>query len=153
MKIKEKSIADIKVKKLNTKAILPYHGSECAAGYDLYSCIEEPITIRPHETVKISTGLAMKLPDGYFGAIFARSGLATKQGLRPGNCVGVIDEDYTGDIIVSLHNDSNNNQIVMPGQRVAQFILLPYLTIKFDEVDSLTETKRGTGGFGSTGIA
>lgn len=142
---------DIKVKKLNDKAILPYHGSDASAGYDLCACIDVPINIRPHETVKISTGLSMELPHGYFGAIFARSGLATKQGLRPSNCVGVIDEDYRSDVIVALHNDLNEEQIVMPEQRIAQLILLPYQNINFIEVDKLTDTKRGAGGFGSTG--
>ncbi len=143
---------DIKIKKLNDKAMLPYHGSDGAAGYDLYACIDMPIEIRPHETVKISTGLSMALPHGYFGAIFARSGLATKQGLRPSNCVGVVDEDYRSDVIVALHNDSNEEQIVMPGQRIAQLILLPYQNMNFIEVDELTKTDRDIGGFGSTGV-
>lgn len=143
---------DIKIKKLNDRAILPYHGSDGAAGYDLYACIDMPIEIRPHETVKISTGLSMALPHGYFGAIFARSGLATKQGLRPSNCVGVVDEDYRSDVIVALHNDSNEEQIVMPGQRIAQLILLPYQNMNFIEVDELTKTDRDIGGFGSTGV-
>lgn len=142
---------NIKVKKLNDKAILPYHGSEYSAGYDLCACIDTSIEIRPHETVKIPIGLSMELPLGYFGAIFARSGLATKQGLRPANSVGVIDCDYRGEIIVALHNDTNDEQIVVPGQRIAQFVLLPYQPMSFVQVDELNQTGRGEGGFGSTG--
>lgn len=142
---------NIKVKKLNDKAILPTKGSDYAAGMDLYACIETPIEIQPHETVKIGTGLAFELPHGYFGAVCARSGLATKQGLAPANKVGICDEDYTGEYIVALHNHSNVPQTVAPNERIAQLIIMPYLAVNLTEVDELTETKRGDGGFGSTG--
>ena len=142
---------EVKIKLLNDKAIIPTRGSEKAAGYDLYSTTNE--TIMPHETVKVGTGLAIQPPKGYFGAIFARSGLATKNGLRPANCVGVIDSDYRGPVIVALHNDSNELQVIPHGIRLAQFILLPYLPIKgFEVVDELNDTERGENGFGSTGV-
>lgn len=142
---------DIKIKRLNDRAVIPTHGSEYAAGVDLYSCNKQMITIPPHETVKIGTGLAFGLPHGYFGGIFARSGLATKQGLRPANCVGVCDEDYNGEYIVAVHNDSENPRIVEYGDRIAQLVLLPYVNMNFIEVDELNDTERGDGGFGSTG--
>lgn len=142
---------NIKIKKLNENAIIPTRGSEYAAGVDLYACIDKPIEIQPHETVKIGTGLAMELPDGYFGAIVARSGLATKQGLRPANCVGCCDSDYRGDYIVPLHNDTDITQTVIPNERIAQLVIMPYLPVDFTEVDELTETERGNGGFGHTG--
>ena len=142
---------NIKIKKLNENAIIPTKGSEYAAGVDLYACIDKPIEIQPHETVKIGTGLSMELPTGYFGAIFARSGLATKQGLRPANCVGCCDSDYRGDYIVPLHNDTDITQTVIPNERIAQLVIMPYLPVDFTEVDELTETERGDGGFGHTG--
>ena len=140
----------INIKRLNPNAILPTRGSEQAAGYDLYACIDEPVTIPPHSTVKVGTGLSIELPDNYFGAIFARSGLATKKGLRPSNCVGVCDSDYRGEYIVALHNDSNIGVIVNPEERIAQLVVMPYLPVEFNEVDSLSDTERGDGGFGST---
>ena len=139
------------VKKLNPNATLPTQGSAEAAGWDLYACIDEPIPINPHETEKIGTGLAFELPKYTFGGIFPRSGLATKQGLRPANCVGVCDSDYRGEYIVAVHNDSDTVKIVEPGERIAQLIVLPYVPIHFNLVDSLSETERGAGGFGSTG--
>lgn len=139
----------VKIKKLNKDAQMPTYGSELAAGADLYSTIDA--TIPAHETVKIGTGLAIKPPKGYFGAIFARSGLATKCGVRPSNCVGVCDEDYTGEYIVALHNDSEDPATIKKGDRIAQLVFLPYLTADFVEVDELAETERGSGGFGSTG--
>lgn len=142
---------DIKIKKLNDKAKIPTRGSDYAAGYDLYACIDVPAIILPHHTVKIGTGVAMNLPEGYFGAIFARSGFATKQGCRPANCVGVCDEDYTGEYIVAVHNDSENDQVIKPGDRIAQLVLMKYTEINFIEVDELQKTKRGDDGFGSTG--
>ena len=142
---------EIKFKKLNEKAVVPTRGSEYSAGYDLSACIDRPLTIPAYETVKIGTGLAMELPHGYFGAIFARSGLATKQGLRPANCTGVVDEDYRNEYIVALHNDTDIAQLIMPGQRIAQLVLLPYYEMEFTEVDELSESERGLGGFGSTG--
>jgi dUTP pyrophosphatase len=140
----------VKVKKLNENAQLPTQGSEWSAGWDLYACIDEPISINPHTTVKIGTGLAFELPKYTFGGIFPRSGLATKQGLRPANTPGVCDSDYRGEYIVALHNDSDTVKIVEPGERIAQLIVLPYVPIQFDLVDSLSETERGAGGFGST---
>ena len=142
---------NVNIKKLNDNAIIPTRGSEYAAGYDLYACINEPVVIYPHETVKIGTGIAIEIPDGYFGAIFARSGLATKKGLRPSNCVGVCDSDYRGEYIVALHNDANELMVVEPNERIAQLVVMPYLPVKFTEVDELSDTERGSGGFGSTG--
>lgn len=143
--------AKIKIKKLTDTAKTPTRGSEYAAGYDLYADVKENVQIKPHETVKIGTGLAMEIPDGYFGAIFARSGLAAKEGLRPANCVGVCDSDYRGEYIVAIHNDSEETRTVTAGERIAQLIVMPYLPVTFDEVAELTDTNRGEGGFGSTG--
>lgn len=136
--------------KLKENAIVPTAGSSQAAGYDLYACIDEPIEIAPHTTVKIGTGLAMTPPEGHFGAIFARSGLATKQGLAPANKVGMCDIDYTGEYIVALHNHSTETRIVQPNDRIAQVSFIPYSSVEFIEVDALEETDRGSGGFGST---
>jgi len=144
-------IMKIEIKKLNENAVIPTRGSEQAAGYDLYAATTDVITIKPHETVKIGTGLAIAVPDGYFGAIFARSGLAAKQGLRPANCVGVADSDYRGEYIVALHNDTDEERTIEPKERIAQLVVMPYLAVEFDEVDELSETARGAGGFGSTG--
>lgn len=141
----------INIKKLNENATIPTRGSSQAAGYDLYSCIDEPVYIEPHKTVKIGTGLSIEIPDGYFGGIFARSGLATKKGLRPSNCVGVCDSDYRGEYIVAIHNDTDEMMSIEPNERIAQLIVVPYLPVEFNEVDELSETERGTGGFGSTG--
>lgn len=141
----------INIKKLNENAIIPTRGSEGAAGVDLYACTSSSIVIMPHNTVKIGTGLAIELPYGYFGAIFARSGLATKQGLRPSNCVGVCDEDYRGEYVVALHNDTDEPQTINPMERIAQLVVMPYLAVEFNEVDELEDTERGSGGFGSTG--
>ena len=141
----------ISVKKINKNSIIPYRASKYSAGYDLYACIDSSIIIPPHQTVKIGTGLSIEIPDGYFGAIFARSGLATKQGLRPANCVGCCDSDYRGEYIVALHNDSDKNQIIKNGERIAQLIVMPYLSVEFTEVNELSETERGDGGFGHSG--
>lgn len=143
--------AKIKIKKLTDIAKTPTRGSEHAAGYDLYADVKEDVQIKPHETVKIGTGLAMEVPDGYFGAIFARSGLASKEGLRPANCVGVCDSDYRGEYIVAIHNDSEKTRTITAGERIAQLVVMPYLPVTFDEVAELTDTNRGEGGFGSTG--
>ena len=141
----------INIKKLNNNAKIPTRGSAEAAGYDLYACVEKPITIPAHSTEKIGTGLAIEIPCGYFGAIFARSGLATKEGLRPANCVGCCDSDYRGEYIVALHNDTNEAKLIMPDERIAQLVVMPYLAVEFNEVDELPNTDRGDGGFGSTG--
>ena len=143
----------MRIKFLNDRAKMPTNGSQYAAGYDLYAAIEEPVTIYPGTCEKIGTGLAMEIPTGYFGAFFARSGLATKQGLRPANCVGVVDSDYRGEVIVALHNDSNEARQVQPDERFAQLVLMPYGVVDcFEVVDDLEDTDRGAGGFGSTGI-
>ena len=142
----------VKVKKLTNTAKMPERGSKFSAGYDLSANINENVLIRPQETVKIPTGLSFEVPEGYFGGIYARSGLATKQGLRPANAVGVCDSDYRGEYIVALHNDSDTTRIIEPGQRIAQVIFQPYLMCELENVDDLTETQRGDGGFGSTGI-
>lgn len=139
-------------KRLNDLAKLPKRGSAVAAGWDLYAATDYDITIFPHETAKIGTGLAAAIPKGYFGAIFARSGLAAKQGLRPANCVGVVDADYRGEIVVALHNDTCEDQMVPAGSRIAQLVIMPYLEFKINEVDELDDTERADGGFGSTGV-
>lgn len=140
----------VSIKRLNENAKLPHRGSEYAAGYDLYSAMDKTV-IFPHATAKVSTGIAVEIPEGYFGAIFARSGLATNQGLRPANCVGVVDSDYRGEVMVALHNDTDIKQEIMAGERIAQFVVMPFLSVEFTEVNELTETERGEGGFGSTG--
>lgn len=148
-KITKKTI--IKIHLLNDNAKVPVCGSQYSAGYDLHSICNEKITIGPHETVKMRTGVALEIPEGYFGAIFARSGIATKRGLRPANCTGVVDSDYRGEIIVALHNDTDLLQIIEPGERIAQLVIMPYLNVEFEEADVLNETQRGSKGFGSTG--
>ncbi len=142
---------EIKVKKVSPLAHIPTRGSDYAAGYDLYAAIEKAVVIEPHRTAMIDTGLQFELPDGYFAGIFARSGLASKEGLRPANCTGVCDSDYRGNYIVSIHNDSDEERRILPGQRIAQMIVMPYLPVTFLETDELSDTKRGSGGFGSTG--
>jgi dUTP pyrophosphatase len=141
----------IKIKKLNDYAMTPTRGDDNAAGYDLYAYLDETMTIEPHETRKIGTGIAMEIPTGYFGGVFARSGIATKRGLRPANAVGVVDSSYRGEIIVALHNDTDYPQTIEPYERVAQLIIIPYLAPTLVEANELSKTKRGTGGFGSTG--
>jgi len=143
---------NINVKKNHKNAKIPYRGSEAAAGYDLCACLDQKVRIWPNETVKIPTGISVSIPENHFGAIFARSGLATKQGLRPANCVGVIDSDYRGEIIVALHNDSEIDRDIQNGDRIAQLVIMPFRPVMFNEVDDLDETKRGTGGFGSTEV-
>ena len=142
----------VDIKKLNDRAVLPSRGSEQAAGWDLYSNNEEAVCVKAHTTVMIGTGLSVAIPDGYFGAVYARSGLATKQGLRPANCVGVIDSDYRGELIVSLHNDTEEERVINPNERVAQLVVMPYLAVEFEEKDVLDDTVRGNNGFGSTGL-
>ena len=141
----------IKVKKLSEKAVIPRYASEFAAGADLFACLDEQVVIQPHETVLIPTGIAIEVITGFVGMIYARSGLASKRGLAPANKVGVIDSDYRGEIMVSLHNHGSKPQTIEHGDRVAQFVILPYLTAKFVERKRLSSTKRGEGGFGSTG--
>lgn len=145
-------MSSINIQLLNDLAKIPTKGSEEAAGWDLYAATSEEITIAPHETVQISTGLAMELPLYSFGAVFARSGLATKKGLRPANCTGVIDSDYRGPIVIALHNDSDLPQTISPQERIAQLIIIPYVQIDgWNIVNKLSTTERGDQGFGSTG--
>lgn len=141
----------IQIKKLSENAIIPSTGTEYSAGYDLSACIDQPIAIEAGKTVVIPTGIAIAIPNGYFGAIYARSGLATKRGLRPANCTGVIDADYRGEIKVALYNQSSEEQIINPGERIAQLIIEGYFKAEFEEVENLNDTTRGAGGFGSTG--
>lgn len=143
-------MVELKIKKLNDKAVTPSYGSACAAGADLYSC-EDVISFAPGETKLVHTGLAMEIPQGYVGLIYARSGIATKRGLAPANKVGVIDSDYRGEIMVALHNHSDKEACIEAGERVAQIVITPYLTVNFTEADALDDTARGEGGFGSTG--
>lgn len=140
----------MKIKLLSNKAKLPIRGSAEAAGRDLYAA--EDVIIPPHNTAKISTDIAIEIPQGYWGGVFARSGLATKQGLRPANCVGVIDSDYRGPVIVALHNDTDETKEVMIGDRIAQLIILPVCDFGgWEIVDELSDTDRGDGGFGHSG--
>lgn len=145
-------IQEVKVKRVNDLAILPTQGSSEAAGWDLYAAIEADIKIPPHSTVKIPTGLIFELPQYTFGAIFARSGVATKLGLRPANCVGVCDSDYRGEYIVAMHNDTDQPQVVPAGARIAQLVIMPYIPVTMVQTDVLSETERSDGGFGSTGM-
>ena len=138
---------EIKIQKINDNAKIS-RGSDQAAGYDLYAVTDA--TINPHECVLVGTGLIMQIPEGYFGGIYARSGLASKQGLRPANCVGIVDSDYRGEVMVALRNDTNEVRSVSAGERIAQIIIQPYLNVTFVEGE-LDDTERGAGGFGSTG--
>lgn len=142
----------VKIKKLKNNAIIPTRGSASAAGYDLYACLDEDeISIAPNTNKLIGTGISLQIPEGYFSAIFARSGIASKQNLRPANCTGVIDSDYRGEYFIPLHNDSNEIRIVKNKERIAQLVVMPYMPIEFEEVSILDETLRGNKGFGSTG--
>lgn len=137
--------------KLKEEAKEPSYGSEFAAGADLYACEDSEITIKAGETKLIHTGLAMEIPEGYAGLIYARSGIATKRGLAPANKVGVIDSDYRGEIMVSLYNHSNEDQTIAQNERVAQLVITPFLKVEYNQTESLSDTVRGEGGFGSTG--
>jgi len=141
----------VKVKKLDQRAVLPTYGSAGAAGADLYALTDGDVTIGAGETRLIGTGLALEIPTGYVGLIYARSGLATKRGLAPANKVGVIDSDYRGELKVALYNQSGAPQTIAAGERIAQLVIAPYLTADYEEADELTDSKRGAGGFGSTG--
>lgn len=142
---------DVNIKKINEKAIIPTYGSDFAAGADLYACLDESLVIEPGETVFIHTGVAVELPVGYAGFVFARSGLASKRGLAPANKVGVIDCDYRGEIMTALHNHGNTAQTIEHGERIAQLVVMPYSVARFNVCKELSETIRGEGGFGSTG--
>lgn len=141
----------ISVKKVRPNAIMPTYGSQEAAGADLYACLENPVTIGAGETVFIPTGLAMEIPKGCAGLVYARSSLGAKRGLAPANKVGVIDSDYRGEISVVLHNHGQVAQTVAPGERIAQLVITPVITPVYEEAENLSDTNRGTGGFGSTG--
>lgn len=142
---------EVRIKKLTENAVIPTYGSEFSAGADLYACLEEAVTIQPGETYLVKTGLAMEIPEGFAGLIYARSGLASKKGLAPANKVGVVDADYRGEIMVALHNHSNVEALVEPGERIAQMVIAPFLKAEYQVVEELSDTVRGTGGFGSTG--
>ena len=141
----------IKIKKINDNAKIPTYATEYAAGCDLYALLDTTETFMPGETKLIKTGISMEIPVGYAGLIYARSGLASKKGLAPANKVGVIDSDYRGEIIVPLHNDTDEFMTVFPQDRIAQLVIMPYLEVDFTEVQDLDSTERGSGGFGSTG--
>ena len=144
-------IEQVKIKKLKEEAVIPTYGSSFSAGADLYACIDQVVEIKPQETKLISTGLALEIPVGYAGLIYARSGLATKRGLAPANKVGVVDSDYRGEVMVALHNHSDQVQTIEPKERIAQLVITPFLKADFIEADILEDTERGIGGFGSTG--
>ncbi|MBE5753012.1 MAG: dUTP diphosphatase [Clostridiales bacterium] len=141
----------IAVKKLDERAVLPTYGSEFSAGADLYALLDEELVFLPNETKFVHTGLAMEIPEGYAGLIYARSGLASKRGLAPANKVGVVDSDYRGELMVALHNHSAQTQVIQPKERIAQLVITPFLKAEFFESEELSETVRGVGGFGSTG--
>ena len=141
----------VKLKKLTPNAIIPTYGTAQSAGADLYSGMEQPVTIEPGKTEFIHTGIAIAIPEGLVGLVYARSGMACKKGIAPANKVGVIDADYRGEIMVALYNHGTEAVTVEPGDRIAQLVLTPFITAAFDETDSLDETDRGNGGFGSTG--
>ena len=141
----------IKIKKLSESTILPTKAHDTDACFDIYASLDEGISIRPHRTRKIPVGFSTEIPHGYYAAVYARSGLGINKGLRPANCVGIIDSDYRGEIIVAIHNDSHSYQIIYPGDRIAQFVLMERFLCDWEEVKELDETDRGEGGFGSTG--
>lgn len=141
----------VRVKKLHPNAILPTYGSKYAAGADLYACLDAPVTIAPGETYWVSTGIALEVPHGCAGLVFARSSMGAKRGLAPANKVGVVDSDYRGEVRVVLFNHSPEPQTIAPGERVAQFVITPVVTPAYVEAEELEQTDRGAGGFGSTG--
>ncbi len=142
---------NVRIKKLDERATIPTYGTQFSAGADLYAVTDNDVIIPPHETVLIHTGLSIEVPEGYAGLIYARSGLASKKGLAPANKVGVVDSDYRGEVMVALHNHGDKEQSVSHGERIAQFVIAPFLKAEFTLCDELTETVRGEGGFGSTG--
>lgn len=141
----------IHVKRLHPNAVLPTYGSSEAAGADLYACLDEAVVIQPGEVFWVPTGIALEVPKGCAGLIYARSSMGVKRGLAPANKVGVIDSDYRGEIRVVLLNHSKEPQTISPGERIAQFVITPVLTPQYEEAEALSDTDRGTGGFGSTG--
>lgn len=141
----------VNIKRIKPNATIPTYGSINAAGADLYACVDSAVTVKASETIMIPTGISLELPEGYAGLIYARSGLASKKGLAPANKVGVIDSDYRGEVMVALHNHSKVDAEIEPNERIAQLVITPYIMGLFNEVDELSETERGAGGFGSTG--
>ena len=141
----------LQIKKLRANAVLPLRATGGSVGYDLCAALEEPVTLNPGETKPVPTGLAMAIPEGYGGFLFARSGLAVKHGIAPANCVGVIDSDYRGEVLIGLHNHGNTPYTIQPGERVGQLVLLAAALPEVTECEALEETQRGAGGFGSTG--
>ncbi|MBQ1326588.1 MAG: dUTP diphosphatase [Eubacterium sp.] len=141
----------VNIKRIKPNATIPTYGSINAAGADLYACVDSAVIVKASETVMIPTGISLELPEGYAGLIYARSGLASKKGLAPANKVGVIDSDYRGEVMVALHNHSKVDAEIEPNERIAQLVITPYIMGIFNEVDELSETERGAGGFGSTG--
>ena len=141
----------VNIKKLDENATIPTYGTEYSAGADLYALCDGDVTIKPHETVLIHTGISVEVPEGYAGLIYARSGLASKKGLAPANKVGVVDSDYRGEVMVALHNHGDKEQVISSGERIAQFVITPFLKAEFAVAETLTDTVRGDGGFGSTG--
>ena len=141
----------VNIKRIKPNAAIPTYGSINAAGADLYACVDSAVTVKASETIMIPTGISLELPEGYAGLIYARSGLASKKGLAPANKVGVIDSDYRGEVMVALHNHSKVDAEIEPNERIAQLVITPYIMGIFNEVDELSETERGAGGFGSTG--
>ena len=149
--IRKERLMNINLKKLDDRAIIPTYGTPFSAGADLYSLPGEAVTVPAHGTVMIHTGLAMEIPEGYAGLIFARSGLASKRGLAPANKVGVVDPDYRGEFMVALHNHTDEPREVEGGERIAQLVIVPFIQGSFETVEELSDTERGEGGFGSTG--
>lgn len=141
----------VNFKRLDERAVVPTYGSEFSAGADLYAVLDEPLVLEPHKTALVHTGIAVEIPTGLVGLVYARSGLACKRGVAPANKVGVIDSDYRGEIMVALYNHSDTLQIIEPCERIAQFVLTPYIAAEFVECDELSDTIRGAQGFGSTG--
>lgn len=144
---------EVRFKKINVRAEPPTRETVGSAGYDLRAITDSPVRILPGETVMFHTGIAVEIPKWHFGAIFARSGMAAKRGLRPANAVGVIDSDYRNEIMVALHNDSSDEQVIYDGDRIAQLVFLPFVAFDFVESQELSDTVRGLGGFGSTGVS
>ncbi len=140
----------LEIKKLDERATIPTYGTEDSAGADLYAMLDEDLEIKPNEMYLVPTGLSLAIPKGYVGLIYARSSLATKKGLAPANKVGVIDADYRGEVKVALYNQSKETQVISPNERIAQIVFTPYLKVNFKVCDTLSDTVRGTGGFGST---
>lgn len=141
----------VNIKKLDERAVIPTYGTKLSAGADLYAVLDDDVIIAPGETVFVRTGLALEIPAGYAGLIFARSGLACKKGLAPANKVGVVDADYRGEVMVAVHNHSLEDRVVGSGERIAQLVIMPFYKAEFNEVSELNDTIRGEGGFGSTG--